>query len=534
MEQGTKGDFALSPFLNLLLQDAADSCFGGVAMAAQEDGAYRISETVNPEHSQMAGAEFRIGEGFLGQGAMVGDVLSWKEIEHDPRSQFFAAFGIEPRSLVCVPIEDDQHHVIGLIFWGSCSRKREAPPIVPSVRVLGKLYGMLQSARNVEQAYRTQKIYLSSLIEITRLVHRIHDLKRLLAVLVDISINLIDEARSSLFMFKVPGKSKASIVSRGMTQERAQRYSQELISRYLDNPGSAGEPVLGETFWGEISIECPIRCHGAVQGALCVFLPRSRGAEDYLDVFQAFMTLANMAIEQAVSRDAENEMDRGVAMLFESMGYWNAEKHQLHARARELAAEFAAGMLPEPESVSLISSACLVCAYPPDLLKAHLEQHAGLIDLVAEFQEYRKGGGSSASPPGTACQVMALAFAYLEEHENPDALHRLEAIPASMRDAFIRFVHSRLTAEFETELERKPDYADASLHLTDLTRAFKLSSREQEVYELVVNGLNNREIAEALFISEHTVKNHITNLFQKLNVSDRAQAIALAYRSTFN
>ena len=52
--------------------------------------------------------------------------------------------------------------------------------------------------------------------------------------------------------------------------------------------------------------------------------------------------------------------------------------------------------------------------------------------------------------------------------------------------------------------------------------------------ELIVQGLQNREIAEALFISEHTVKNHITKLFQKLKVSDRSQAIALSIQNRFS
>jgi DNA-binding NarL/FixJ family response regulator len=58
-----------------------------------------------------------------------------------------------------------------------------------------------------------------------------------------------------------------------------------------------------------------------------------------------------------------------------------------------------------------------------------------------------------------------------------------------------------------------------------------LSGREQEVLQLLVQGRSNREIAETLFISEHTVKNHISSIFQKLQVTDRAQAIAKVYKA---
>ena len=55
-----------------------------------------------------------------------------------------------------------------------------------------------------------------------------------------------------------------------------------------------------------------------------------------------------------------------------------------------------------------------------------------------------------------------------------------------------------------------------------------LSERELEVFTLIVEGLNNREISEKLFIKEKTVKNHITRLFKKINVKNRKQAIAWA------
>lgn len=57
-----------------------------------------------------------------------------------------------------------------------------------------------------------------------------------------------------------------------------------------------------------------------------------------------------------------------------------------------------------------------------------------------------------------------------------------------------------------------------------------LTQRELEVLQAAADGLNNREIAEQLFIAEKTVKNHISNIFSKLNVNDRTQAILYALR----
>jgi DNA-binding NarL/FixJ family response regulator len=57
-----------------------------------------------------------------------------------------------------------------------------------------------------------------------------------------------------------------------------------------------------------------------------------------------------------------------------------------------------------------------------------------------------------------------------------------------------------------------------------------LSAREREVLALVARGTPNREIARELFISEATVKTHLTHLYAKLGVNDRAAAVATAYQ----
>jgi DNA-binding NarL/FixJ family response regulator len=55
-----------------------------------------------------------------------------------------------------------------------------------------------------------------------------------------------------------------------------------------------------------------------------------------------------------------------------------------------------------------------------------------------------------------------------------------------------------------------------------------LTAREREVLNLIVAGASNREIAESLYISERTVKNHISHILKQLNVRDRTQAALLA------
>jgi DNA-binding NarL/FixJ family response regulator len=58
-----------------------------------------------------------------------------------------------------------------------------------------------------------------------------------------------------------------------------------------------------------------------------------------------------------------------------------------------------------------------------------------------------------------------------------------------------------------------------------------LSERETDVFRLMTRGLSNGEIAKELYISETTVKTHVTHILQKLNLRDRVQAVVLAYQT---
>ena len=68
-----------------------------------------------------------------------------------------------------------------------------------------------------------------------------------------------------------------------------------------------------------------------------------------------------------------------------------------------------------------------------------------------------------------------------------------------------------------------------SLELNDSDGIHLLTRREEEVVRLFADGMKNREIAEALHVKEHSVRNYIYRIFEKLGVSSRVELILYAF-----
>jgi DNA-binding NarL/FixJ family response regulator len=106
------------------------------------------------------------------------------------------------------------------------------------------------------------------------------------------------------------------------------------------------------------------------------------------------------------------------------------------------------------------------------------------------------------------------------------------AIGYLLKDADPAAIHAAVQAAARGESPLDPKAAAAVL----ATRASRpvtveLTAREREVLRLVVDGMANKQIARRLGISEKTVKGHLTNLFQRIGVSDRTQAALWAERT---
>lgn len=108
---------------------------------------------------------------------------------------------------------------------------------------------------------------------------------------------------------------------------------------------------------------------------------------------------------------------------------------------------------------------------------------------------------------------------YLLKDISPDTL--IEAIKAVYCGG--SYIHPRVAGKLMSDYGRLSSLASGQ-------ESHMLTARETEVLGMVAEGLTNKEIAGKLFISEKTVKNHITNVFKKLEVSGRTEAVVQAMK----
>jgi NarL family two-component system response regulator LiaR len=113
--------------------------------------------------------------------------------------------------------------------------------------------------------------------------------------------------------------------------------------------------------------------------------------------------------------------------------------------------------------------------------------------------------------------IKAGALSYLLKDADADAV--LGAIHAAGRGEAI--LHPRIAQRLMAEVTAPSQRRDPAAELT---------ARELEVLKLVAQGMSNSDIADRLFITERTVKAHVSNLLGKLHLSDRTQAAVYAWR----
>ncbi len=132
-------------------------------------------------------------------------------------------------------------------------------------------------------------------------------------------------------------------------------------------------------------------------------------------------------------------------------------------------------------------------------------------------------------------QVQVIALTSFKDKDLVHDALRAGAISYLLKDVSVDELAEAIRAAHAGRPTLAPEAAQVLIQATRTTEGPKLghdlTPREREVLTLMVEGLNNPQIGDRLFISVTTVRSHVSNIFSKLGVSNRAEAVALALRN---
>ncbi|WP_058302747.1 LuxR C-terminal-related transcriptional regulator [Gorillibacterium timonense] len=525
---------SLQPFF--ALGDGLD--FLGLAFK-QDETRFQVVEVLG-EGFSLSGSSFSLGEGFLGQTAATRQAGRWGNVSRDPRILFFRQNNVQVKALFSYPLVREGE-IIGILFGGS----RSLTDIPDAMYDFGQTLCSILSSQFVLRSLREDRnahfMRLSMLMEISRTVTMVQDLKRVLFILIDMSLSLVEGPFAAALLTRTGGK--AQMVSRGLSHSQVEASILELSERY--ETFEPEDPFYGRAVLTEIQgvpvLECPLVYRYELLGVLLVALRHRGHFEEYRD----FMMALSIAVSGAIHRIREDERPRGYdspALLHLAMKQWDADAYERTLKARDLAAEFARSRGLTEREERLTGEACMLSGYDPELVKNEVEPElavildelSGLTAADGELDLPEPPQPEQTQPRKETSQIAALALGSVQAEPKLGTAR----IRADLLAAFTAFLTRKETVDLEVTLGETAAARDDLAFRGDPLQAIRdmhsLSSREQEVLSLVATGASNRDVAETLFISEHTVKNHMTNIFHKLGVNDRSQLIAMVYQLGYN
>ena len=133
-------------------------------------------------------------------------------------------------------------------------------------------------------------------------------------------------------------------------------------------------------------------------------------------------------------------------------------------------------------------------------------------------------------------QVQVIALTSFKDKDLVQDAIQAGAISYLLKDVSVDELAEAIRAAYAGRPTLAPEAAEALIQVARSVDAgpepgHDLTPREREVLALMVEGLNNPQIGDRLYISVTTVRTHVSNILSKLGVSNRAEAIALAVRS---
>ncbi|MHB1419739.1 MAG: HD domain-containing phosphohydrolase [Bacillota bacterium] len=394
--------------------------------------------------------------------------------------------------------------------------------------------------------------------EVARLVNTGLDLISLLNITVDLAVNLLDVPVAYIRCRSYESDQEDLFISRGLSQEHSDHITKDIVISTF--------PSLSQLS------EFPLTVKGDHIGTFALGIDASNMSSQDAEVIKSFCNLLGIALEndrlfsmmrlafsgtvQTLMRVVELRDPYNTGHMERVGNYAAALARQLGMPQRKIEELRLAGYLHDVGKIGVPQEVLnkRLKLSEKDLveIKKHPVIGAEIIHSIPELRslaaavryhhERLDGSGYPEGIPGDVIPYEAKLLAVVDVYEallSQRAYHE----PVSPREALeVLRVEARgrldpKIVDAFCDVVRNDPFLLAEInparlsHLPLKSPNYLLTRRETEILKLITEGLSNKEIAVALYISEKTVKVHISNILRKLNVTDRTKAAVMALQS---
>ncbi|MET3110877.1 DNA-binding CsgD family transcriptional regulator [Salinicoccus halitifaciens] len=518
-----------------VIDGGGDIDFMGLAEQTGED-AYTITKIKGEGTDTLQDARFLAGEGFLGRTALSGERSYWEDIDGDRRSRILSSLDKKPKCLFTDPIERHDGS-ISVLFGGSCFKGKVTASMKNTAQMTATLVESSRLVSGLRRENSQQLSRLSSFIDICSLMASTPDPRRMVLILLDISINLVEGSFSSVII-KDKRVDKGRLITRGTYDGDINQYVKDVMERtgHLSRfpEGEFSEPKIRVMPNGGKVIEAPLSYGSEMMGILSVGVTETgeREKQENLAFLQTLSIIGSVSLQLAGRSETGAEEEKIEALQL-AVAEFDEDIYRCSKESAELAALMATQLELPSDTAQSVVQACRLSYYSPAFILKMLPDGKVAAVMRTGNAILEKNSEPEMESAGTAGYIYALCLVYTRSH-NIDEAMQLETMNPEVLDIFLSLIRTTHVSEAEIDLELDSAQGDAQDIKSAVKAMENLSPREQEVLLLISEGKNNQEIAETLYISTHTVKNHITKIFNKLDVSDRVNAISKVYRNIYN
>ncbi|MEK3762224.1 LuxR C-terminal-related transcriptional regulator [Paenibacillus sp. FSL P4-0338] len=497
--------------------------FAGYASNLSNDEQYTVIETTGIHiDNPLMGASFFLGEGFLGQVGLSKQMGYWEKSDRDPRISFFTSKGIKPKVIICYPVKY-KNRLFGLLFGGDSLRQELSEEQADLGMLLAQQLSSSIYHLDNEATYERRRMRIEAFVEISRTIVSVEGRENFLQIFMETVQQQVGSSFVCLLLH-LPGEKGMQIYTASTApSELYNDYAADIETTYfgggMPSLNTLGRPVQRD--WkGRSLVEFPVAAEQRLLGVFTVQFQNEAQNKEFTIFLQAINTLI---VTKLLGAATEVPVDKQniINILHDMLLMWKPEAYNKGIQVNALTRGLLIELDRSAEELECMAQASLLADYDPELLAGYVGDIPA-IGLLRQLQSYRSGqtGENEARRSRSYSflgKALLMVLWYIERGEQGWR----ESLPIPINDPSLRTVEHYLSA-----LSASP------APLSPLVSKGNLTSREEETLQLVLQGLNNKEIAEKLYISTHTVKNHITKIYEKLGVNGRAQAISQMYNSS--